>query len=182
MNTKASFITQKELVQKLLGIKRAQFVSMVTHTNPTMLKTGRVSGKPNPFSKLTRVSFRHVNLGVSYENAVNNRREGEGHPGEFKAEALWKGSGALLDGSKVVARHQTTGELYCAFYPKEGKSKVEDLWLADGNRVTLEEVQEFLPPPPKNFKQELQKPVQWRVISIENIKEITISGDTFKVV
>lgn len=179
-------ITEAKLVEMLLSHKGAEFVGLITATEPKMNKTHRETKAANPFlgRKVVRTAVRHGMLGASYENCVNNRREAEGHAqaGEFKAENLWNGAGEHVDGSKTLVRHKTTGKQYVVFYPHREGSVREDAWTVDGAEVSVESLTPYLPPAPKDSgRQETEKPVMWRTIGLDSIVQVVMGGETYHV-
>lgn len=180
-----TLITESELVSMLTEHKGASFVSVTTSTEPKLNKRHRVTRELLPFRSVRRVAIRQGMLGASYENAVNNRREREGNSEEFRAEAMWNGAGEHV--SPCVIRHRSTGKLYMVLYPRqvgpEGSVVVsEDVWMADGHRVSLDTLRGFLPPVHEGApRQETERPVAWRVIAVENINAITMHGETYTV-
>lgn len=179
-------ISSQNLVQLLLSQKGATFATVVTSTEPSMNKKNRDTGMANPFlgRRVRRVADRRVMLGASYENAVKNRREREGHdnPSEFRAESLWNGAGESVEGSRIVVRHRTTGKLYVVFYPYRSDSVAQDLWTVDGTTVPVSELAPYLPPPARSSgRQETENPVAWRVVALENIAQVTMNGETLTI-
>lgn len=171
-------ITVEQLPALLNSVNQGSFVSLVTETEPKLNKKNRETKAPNPWKQVVRVATRRGLIASNYENVVNNRREQENHPEEFRAEQLWNGAGEHVPGSKTLVRHKTTGKLYMVFYPTAEVTK--DTWLADGEEVSIEALKPFLPPVSEGSKrQELENPVPWRVIALENIKKITVRGETY---
>lgn len=181
-------ITESSLASMLETFTGAQFVSVVTETEPKMNKKSRVSKEPNPYlGRVKRMAVRAGMLGASYEKAVTNRRESEEHPEPvFTAEALWNGKGEHVNGSKCLVRHRETGKLYMVFYPKHddtGTVKVsESEWLCDGAPIDVAELQPYLPPVSEgSARQETERPVPWRVIGLDGIRSLTMAGETYTV-
>jgi len=127
MNT--NVLTEAELQVLLTGY--TGFATVTTVTTPKLNKRHRVTNPPCPYTTVVRTTVRLGLVGASYENAVNNRREAEGHPqaGEFRAEALWNGAGEHLNNS--LSRHKGTGKVYLVFYTLKN-SILSDVWTVDG--------------------------------------------------
>jgi hypothetical protein len=88
-----------ELRCKLLEVKGAKAVSVVTITVPLMNK--RVNGEANPFyDRVKKRTYRSCMIGFRYENSVNNQREREGKEVDFvAAPRKW---GVHLDGTPLI--------------------------------------------------------------------------------
>ena len=74
-------ITTKKLAEMLAKFEGASMVSVVTATSPKMNQKHRATKELNPFlgKEVLRTAHRLGLLGASYEKAVQNRRENEGH-------------------------------------------------------------------------------------------------------
>jgi len=179
-------ITTKKLAEMLAKFERASMVSVVTATAPKMNQKHRVTKELNPFlgKQVLRTAHRLGLLGASYEKAVQNRRENEGHadPEGFRAEKLWNGAGEHVEGSRTLVRHKTTGKLYMVFYPSVRPSVKVDAWTVDGEEVAEETLAPFLPPVSEGSKrQETEERVAWRTIALENVRQVVVDGETFTV-
>ena len=177
-------MTIDQILNRLEG--GSKIVSLLTRTEPDTKKKDS-EGNPRPFQTLVRISRRRGMIGVSYENAVNRQRLREGQPGdqvveEFKAEALWKGQGEH-DGHFTV-RHKGTGQRYLCFKPQQspaGDVLIDtDMWIADEEIVTFEAISPWLRDGGSSSRQQVDRPVAWRTVKLENILEIQC-GEVFQV-
>lgn len=179
-------ITTAALAALLFNRKGAAFVRIVTATEPKMLVKHRETRVPNPFTGKTvlRIADRHGMIGASYQNAVNNRREAEGHEaaGEFRAESLWNGAGEHVEGCKTLVRHRTSGKVYMVFYPHRQDSVLGDVWTVDGEVVEKDALAPFLTASGGSKRQETETQVQWRVIALESLKELQLDGEVYQIV
>lgn len=165
-------ITREELAKALANFKGASFVNVVTKTTPRVKKTC-------PYNKVVRLASRNGMIGASYENAVNNQRGRESHPVQFKADSLWSGAGEHVGDSKCLVRHRASGKLYVAFYPSSSEPSDES-WACDGNTVDKAEVLPYLVSTSGDSgRQETERKVEWRIVSLENIVQLTIHGQTY---
>ena len=150
-----------------------------------MNRKHRETGVSNPFlsQRVLRVASRHGMIGASYQNAVNNQREREGHPaaGDFRAEALWNGAGEHVPGSNCLVRHRTTGKVYMVFYPHREGSVMRDMWTVDGEVVELDALKPYLPPVSKSNRQETEVQIAWRTIALESVMQVQMNGKTYMV-
>jgi hypothetical protein len=179
-------ITTKKLAEMLATFEGASMVGIVTATSPKMNQKHRTTKEPNPFlgKEVLRTAHRLGMLGASYEKAVQNRRENEGHsnPEGFRAEKLWNGAGEHVEGSKTLVRHKVTGKLYMVFYPSVNPSVKADAWTVDGEEVAEETLAPFLPPVSEGSKrQETEERIAWRTIALENIRQVVVGGETYTV-
>ncbi len=178
-------ITMTELAALLEGFTGASFCTVETATAPDMLAKHRVTKEANPFiGRVTRTAERSGMLGASYERAVNNRRDTEGHSEEFRAESMWKGVGEHV--SKALIRHKGTGKLYMVFYPShnaEGSVTVrESEWFVDGSPLSAEELAPYLPARREGSgRQETERAVPWRVIALENVRALNVGGKRYEI-
>lgn len=136
-------------------------VTILTHTEPKLLKTG------NPFSTVVRVTRRNGFIGGSYENIVNNAQEKQGGERDFEAESLPWGQHA----GRFFITHKDN--LYLKFFHQHGGVEGVDKWIADGVEVPVEQVQKFLPK-----HKDGEAGVAWRAIKLSNILEVVIDGKT----
>lgn len=111
----------------LANINAASFVSVISATEPKLLKRGN----PLAGAKVVKLTKAVLQFGYSYENAVNNRTEEE-----FKAEGLpW---GKWVEGfENKILEHN--GELYARFYEKKNDHR-EVIYLVNGEIASEEEV------------------------------------------
>ena len=177
-------ITLAALTKMLTEFRGASFITLTTSTTPKLNQRHRDTRALNPYlgKKVQRTATRHVMIGASYEQAVINRRESEGHtaPESFKAEALWNGAGRLVEGSKVLVQHQGSGKTYLVFYPYSGASISQDVWSVDGTEVSQDDLAPYLPPVSKGApRQETQEAVVWRTVELSNIVTITMNQETY---
>lgn len=177
-------ITADTLTEMLLNYTGSTFITLVTATEPRMNQKNRDTKAPNPFlgKRVLRMAERHCILGASYENAVNNQRNREDHPVEFKAESLWNGAGEHVEGSRNLVRHKTSGKLYLVFYPHREGSVMQDTWTVNGIEVAQTELSPYLPPVSGSKRQETEREVLWRTVSLDNVVQVTIYGETYLIV
>lgn len=102
-----------EFFTKLYTSKPGAFVGLTTETVPDMRKKD-ANGQPNPFlGRVTKRSFTTVQIGASYTNAVNNRREKEGIEPTFEPKPRkW---GVRLNGTPLIV-HVRAGDTEPTFY------------------------------------------------------------------
>lgn len=178
-------VSRGRLLEMLRHWRGAYEVTLVTRTSPKMLKRNRQNGAPNPFldKEVTRTAERAVLLGASYEDTVKTQRMLAGHaePGAFQAGSLWNGAGERVGASSCLVQHRGTGKLYVVFHPKtEGVS--QDVWMVDGVEVAEGALAPYMPTKTSKVEaQELENPVAWRTVSLENVSMLKVRGETFVV-
>lgn len=160
---------------------KSTIVSMNTVTEIKCNKKSRVSGVSfdsafkGPVFKAAKLVG---NVGISYENSVNNQRMREEINADFEAESLpW---GEFYCGSKNVITHK--GEFYLRYYPSMGITSQYDkstLIYADGTPLTEAEceiINEYTATPHTSSRQGTEKEIKVRTIKMSNIKTIKING------
>lgn len=180
-------MTESELADFLKNHCGSEFVSVTTSTEPRMNVKNRETRELNPYlGRIRRFAVRPGMIGASYENAVQNRRESEGHKNAdaFDALSLWNGAGEHV--SNALVRHKTTNRLFMVFYPRhdeEGTVKIsESQWMLDEKPVTMALIQPYLPPCKEGSeRQETVRSVPWRVIGLDSIVSITMHGETYTI-
>lgn len=179
----------KVSVKDFAAIMTAQTSTLAAMNTTTAIKVNkksRISGikfedgfKGEVFKAATIVA----NVGISYENTVNNRLVREEKENNFSAEALpW---GQFWNDSKVIVEHK--GELYLRYYPEMNAAAKHDkstLIYADGTPLTSEEVAllaEYTAAPSTSSRQGLDNEVKVRTIKIANINSFKTNGTTYEI-
>jgi hypothetical protein len=172
------------------GNNPTRIVSLITKTEPPLLKKGRVSGNPCPWRQVFQTTHRYGIIGCSYASSVNRQRDREFQerylnsrkgtaPGTyvpFRAQALWNGMGEHVPGSPYLVRHKRKENLYLAFLPfnrDNSPAVVEEVFHDDGGKnidPTLLTEYMRLDHLPQN--QGVNKVVFWRTIELSHILQI----------
>jgi hypothetical protein len=178
-----------ELTNLLSGLKGATGVSVTYRTNVKHNKTSRLDKKVTWAAcfgnrEIVKVQVINSNVGVNYENAVNNQQVREGGDGSFNAESLPYGSwivpNVLLDNGH--------GELQLRTYKDMGicsaHDKAEYFW-STGETMTESDwamVQPFLPPVREDGSahQGVDKAVQCRNLTLAKIEAIKLLGQSLR--
>lgn len=154
------------LTEILLRVKGATVVSLVTETDPVLVKP-----KSNPLSgRLKKESYVNGMIGWNYQNSVNNQLAREGQEADFVAHPRkW---GERIKGTPLV-RHN--GKVYLEL-------KVEKVfntrYLLDGVEVSRESIAKYLPAhkPDDSGRQGTDKAVILRDYNLDNVKQLRIGG------
>lgn len=181
-------ITHRGLCE-LLKVTRPQPVGIVTRTPARLKRRGHELG-----DDVIKISFRHVWIGVHYENLVNNRRTKEGRPLNpdgsiplFWSHRLWGGAGMRVPGNRHLRRHRKSGRLYLAFWPIATKN---ELFQRDnGKRLELAQVKPHLRADAlrddgtglggPSGHQGLRKSVRWKTVALDHLESIRIAGQQY---
>lgn len=146
-------------------VSRARFL-FETLTTPKLTKKNRTTKAPTDFTVQIRSRFR-ADLGVDYENEVNNVLEFEGKPRDFRAQAP---SGKhYVTGSNWLMQADSDPEKYYVALSSVSDKTTE--YLIDGRVATPAEVADlqinYLPA-------QSGKPVlvPWRTYSVESIQSM----------
>ena len=163
-------IDESQLVAMLRANKGANFVTVVTKTDPKMRKTG------NPFvGKMFKVSRVNCMIGWSYANSVNNQRQREGNTDVFVAEPRkW---GTRIDGTPLI---EHKGQFYVEL--KVEKSLDAKYIGLDGKELdaaTLADAREFFSKPRRAATQQTDKEIILRDYKVASIVAITMNKQAY---
>lgn len=165
----SKLLKRSELVALLSGGKGGRFVTLTTRTMPRMKKTG------NPyFGRVERVAKRNGQIGVDYQNSVNNQLGREGKDTDFEAYPLPWGE----HHNAYFVAHK--GNFYLKYKPK---STLADIWVdtETGEELSVDKLQEFLPKQSES-RQGTDNEIQWRTIAVDSISQIAVDGETYELV
>lgn len=159
------------LVELLSKIERQTFCNIVKETKVKMNKTD------NPYyNQIIKKSVENVMIGTTYEDRVNNNREKEGKERDFEVSENKVGKHR----SKVILYNDNTKKYYLQYERfNEVKPSVE--YLFDGNEIEKKLFESFMVK--SNYdKQGLKRTVNVLSVTLNNIKQITLNGQKYKVV
>ena len=174
------------VIAHLESFPGAKIVRVTTLTLPKMNVKSRVTKEPNPHTEgVTRRASRIIVLGANYEAAVNRQRANEATDEElpdleyFAAEKLWHGAGERIEGHPMLARYSTTGQVYFCYRPHQDRETglpdcLADEWrsVKTGAVIDVDTLIDLLPVPSSAPKQEVDRPVPWRTLHVENMREV----------
>ena len=161
-------ITQRQLINKLFEIDRPIPIAFTALTTPKVK-----AGCPYDVRKLCRVQ---AFIAFNYEKSVNRQAAREGKPENFQvSERKW---GERL--GPVLVKH---GDKFYISAKVERKSAPLYFAVIKGRLRTLlkSQITPFLVPEPESTAQGLDKPVVFRNYSLENIKQISMNGNVWKI-
>ena len=163
----AIIIGTVELVEKIRAQRGCTFATIKTDTIPKIKKTC-------PISNVHKVSHLNVMIGFNYENAVNNQRSREEIEQEFSSQPRkW---GVRVD-LKTVEHNGKTYLTYAAL------NHYSTVYIDEtGNKINTEVIKPYLYAKSHSNTQMTEKEIIYRDVNIENVREITMNGQTFKVI
>ena len=163
-------IERTELVTMLMNRKGCTVVTIKAVTDARLKKTGNDHGS---CSKIARVNGM---IGWNYTNSVNNQRTREGIEAHFEAQPRkW---GERIKGTPLV---EYKGE----YYLEVKIERILDITYVrdnDGKIVTYSEIEPFMPAKRKPTTQGTEKDIIVADYKINNIEEIKIDGQEYKLV
>jgi hypothetical protein len=163
----AKIITRGELTAILAAVKGVTFSTIVTRTEPKLLKTN------NPFTGIKKVSRVNVTIGFNYQNSVNNQRQREGSDTDF--ESLPRKWGERIKGTPLVSHN---GNMYLE---AKVEKTLDHMYInTHGQNIPDDLIAPFLPKHGET-RQELDKEVILRDYKIDSIIGIKINGEEYTV-
>ena len=165
-------ISRSEFKTKLMDVRGARAVSVVTVTVPQMNK--KVNGEPNPFyGRVQKRTYLSVMIGFRYENSVNNQREREEKDADFvAAPRAW---GVHVQGTPLIEHN---GKFYL-------ECKVEKVlgshYFLDGEPADDEVIEPYLAKRKTSSRQGVDKTVILIDVELKNIETIVMNGDTYTI-
>jgi len=180
----------------LFNVRGAKPVTIVTRTEPTL--TG---GKKCPLAGLVKVSTVNGMINFNYENAVNRQRSREGNDEVFEAVSR-KWGRRLYETPENETRRNPRHLPFVAKNWKEETISVDEfneipndelylemkvensgdyIYMLNGVEIPKEQVAPYLPKKKEGERQEVEKTVILRDYKIENVEQITIDGESYKI-
>lgn len=162
-------LTLPQLRARLNRVSESMPIGMTAVTTPEMRK------KNNPFfghvAKITRVNGW---INWRYAKSVNRQRTREHKPADFRA--LVRSWGTRVKQTPLIQH----GELYYLDV-KIQQRHVIYLDLRTRTEIPWPQIKPFVRPPQKNLRQNLERDVILRDYHVENIAELRIAGEVWRV-
>jgi len=167
-------LTHAQLVTQLNTYAGVTFVSCSLETDAKLKKGGRAGVPVCEYpGTLKQVSLNGA-VGFSYENSVNLQRDREGVEEEFIAhKRAW---GTLMEGAKFV---EHKGNYYLQL---KVENSTDPVYLHEGQIVTKENINTWLPKKSASSRQGLEKHVIIRDVKLDNIKTITFGKEIYTLI
>jgi hypothetical protein len=186
-------VTVAQLVEVLREINFPTMVGMTTLTDVEMTKydkywntdaaTGKKTKNPNAVAnpyygqvKCLAKKFRII-TGFDYVNAVGTRRENEGLEREFKQGEAW-----FEQISKGLVQHKNGADKFYFRYQYLEDSTISSEYFFNNEPIEKEKFDAYRTAPSDYANQGLEKTLNFQVVALENIKEITLNGIHYIVV
>jgi hypothetical protein len=175
-------IKRGELVQKLLALKGATFIGLLTDTDPRLQKGGGRNGKPaNPWYKagVRKVSRVNICVNFQYDAGVLRRLKKEGkNPDDFERGESWHQPIMRADGTMTpLSQHKKKPDrLYVRCMMLNADSRFV---LPNGEEIDRADLETWLPARSEYKNQGLDKPLIFTVYGVDNIVEATFNEVTY---
>lgn len=154
----------------------AQPITLLTKTNPELLKKDRVTKNPNNFGVITKLSLFNGFLNFNYENSVNLQREREDKENNFKSQSNYFEHVENLP--KPLVRNKKDNSIY--YLQIKLEKVVNEKFLDEfGNEIDKEELINFLPKSYEDTNQGINKEILTLVIKLDNIIAIKARNETY---
>lgn len=164
-------ITINNLIALLATVNSSTFISLVTVTKVRMNKTG------NPyFDRVFKVKRSNFLIGNEYEKRVNTNLGKEGKDTDFVASENKVGQHV----SKVLLFNEKTGKHYLQ-HERFDNSIIETHYVCEGKEIELSAFEKFMPTATNYENQGLEKTVKVMSVTVDNIKSISLNGETYVV-
>lgn len=171
MKNSIAFVTENEMINFFKQFVGSALMQIVTLTEVGLLKKSRETSEPTPFNVLQHIKNFNLQVGYNYEKQVNDKAESEGFDPDFVAEQhKWA---EHVEGA-LFCRRKDKGGAYIAYAQK----RVDDSeYFADGQRVKIGNLEEYLKNKPTNYtNQPAENKVRVQMVKAENILSYTFNG------
>lgn len=180
-NKKVINVTEKELAQILFETKPAgvTFASILQMTSPKCTKKSRITGEPNPYQQVTKISKVSVILNSDYEKAVTNQLAKE----DKEATDYKKGINTmpLTFGTNNQFIGIFNGDFVLQYRPNDNV-KPQSVFFADGKRKNKEHLAQYLPVETPATNQGTTREIFWRKLYLSNVLRMAINGKTYNLI
>lgn len=170
-------VTFKELESILFSteLKKGMptFASVVQLTDARLKKTG------NPYKNVMKLSKVSIILNSEYEKAVINQLKREDKSEDNYEKGI--NTMPLVFGDKNCFAGIFKGELVIQYRPNDNvypKTK----YVSEGKIVDKVKIENFIPKRVEATNQGTEREIQWRKLYVKNIRQITLNGETYKVI
>ena len=168
-------ITRNELVSVLLGVNHAAPVTILARTD--------ARAKKNPFGRIFKVRLVNGMVGFSYTHGVERRLAKEGKPKEdFTPGESWHMPVEFEGHLTPLCIHKEKREkIYLRLMVNKGLG--EPLYFDEhGEELPKEQVKPYLPKKSSYDNQGLDNPLEFKVFELDNIVEISVENEKYKVI
>jgi hypothetical protein len=167
-------VTRNQLIGLLLGVSGSTPVTFTARTDARCRK--------NPYSKkIFKVARVNGMVNVNYAKTVERARVKEGKKPEFKQGDSWH-EPVVPEGKLTplcVAKHDND-KCYLRFILE--RTLGEPIYFTEGgDELSKEQIKDYLPRSNSYENQGLDRPRRFLTYSLENLLEVTVDGQTYKV-
>lgn len=183
-------ITRDELAEKLMAVKGAKMVTIVTDTDARLNKTmpDETTGKrvPNPLAGVRKLARSQVTLNPLHERNVQAQQAREDKPMDYKAGPCQWGYREFRDDGTVVPIRMLDGKPHSMVVKfersLEREYRMPDGTLADAAAVEaqLKEKREKVEAAAKE-KQGVEEPVIHLTYRLDSIRQVVMDGVVWEI-
>ena len=177
-------VTEKELAQILLDTQTTKgmptFASVLQQTLPKRLVKSRTNKDiKNPYQSILKQSKVSIFLNSEYEKAVTNQLAKEGK----EATEYHKGENTMPitfgENNQFIGFYN--GEFVLQYRPNDNVFP-QTKYFADGVETDKKVLVDFFRTENKATNQGTEREILWRKLYLKNVLEITLFGETYKVI
>ena len=182
-NMVVKFSKSEDLVEQMMDFKGSSACSLEMTTKLKINKKSRANKEllfTDVFQGEVYKTYTECgNIGISYENAVNNQRKREEITESFESQSLPWGEWVKPN---LLIKHKD--EFYLRMYSGMNKNGITEViyHYEDGTELTDAEVAllpDFLPLKGKSKSQGVEKEVKPKAIKINGLNKIVVGGKTY---
>ncbi len=185
-------LTRQELVTLLRNVNTPMFISFVSNTPVVMNQydnywtfiNGEKKKNPdaikNPYYEMGIMNLCRkykIVTGFDYQNSVNGRREKEDKEPDFIQQDNW----FEVISKGLVTDKKTQSKFYIR-YQYLNDSITEQEYSFEGNQIERTLFESYMRERSTYSNQGLDNPLQFQVCNIDNLLEIAINGNVYKLV
>lgn len=165
-------VTAEKLEKVVEGlVKGTTAVSVVSETAVRMVKKHRETKEVNPFIGAIKRQKKNGLIGFDYQNSVNNQAEREDKEEREAKSRTW----GILSESRLFVHHKGASYLQLKL-----QSVTDTVYLLNGVEISEESLKPYLSSSsPSSTQDDLEKQVIVNDIKMENIKAMTMMGETY---
>jgi hypothetical protein len=165
-------ITVLQLLVLISEIRRTDFISLIQHTNPTVLKRVCKANGINPLS-ISKMTYLSAQVGVSYQ-AKKGKKTNTPKEDVVVKEASYQ----YISDNKMLAENKKNPlQKYLVYDVTDITTKPRTKFLMDNKIISKAKISHLF-----STAKSYSNPVVWRTVKVENIRKLTVNKMTYKVV
>lgn len=162
-------MTRKELLEKLMSVKGASPITIISKTEPKLLVKHRETKEPCPYKDVTKTSVTNGMMNFDYEAAVNRQRTREESEADFKAKERTWGTHV----TRSIIEHK--GKYYLQM---KVQNAVEHKYICNGEEVSIDKG--YLPA--QSNRQGVKQEVIVRDYALDSVHQVKMGGQVINIV